>query len=257
MSKYEIGSLGWLIEQAKKDGFDNVRNWQIWKRDQNNKNIFYKELEEIYGKEFADWARQNRGKVEDKWLSTGCKTGKEYRDKCAQKVGFKDRAGRYRDHQREWRHETGRQFPKEDNPDCSAYFGDFTESLMIQTFECTIRMPYGNPGYDWTCKRGDKIDNKGRCLSYRPGQSPRCKFYIGYNNIADWFILSAWDSRDNLNPLHVWAFHNDDIVRGRKFWRRDTFTITNTPECLKEFEKYEVTDRLYKLKELCDKLKEE
>lgn len=37
---------------------------------------------------------------------------------------------------------------------------------MIQTFEGTIKMPYGNPGFDWKCKRGDKIDNKGVCLLY-------------------------------------------------------------------------------------------
>ena len=33
-----------------------------------------------------------------------------------------------------------------------------------------------------------------------------------YLHLADWFILSAWDNRDSLTPLHVWAFHKDDIV---------------------------------------------
>lgn len=28
-------------------------------------------------------------------------------------------------------------------------------------------------------------------------------FNAKYNNIADWFILSAWDNRDGMNPLHV------------------------------------------------------
>ena len=68
--------------------------------------------------------------------------------------------------------------------------------------------------------------------------------------------MSAWDNRDSLKPLYVWAFHKDDIVRGRKFWRRDTFSITNTPEKLKELEKWEVTDRLDKLKELCNRDKD-
>lgn len=36
---YEKGSFGWLREQAKKDGFDNIRDWQNWKRYQNIKNI--------------------------------------------------------------------------------------------------------------------------------------------------------------------------------------------------------------------------
>lgn len=34
---YEKDSFGWLREQAKKDGFDNIRNWQNWKT--NNYNI--------------------------------------------------------------------------------------------------------------------------------------------------------------------------------------------------------------------------
>ena len=190
--------------------------------------------------------------------SAGCKTLKEYEDKLAKGIGFKNDAERNRDYNREHSHDIGRHLPKELNEDCSAYFGDFTESLMIQTFEDATRMPYGNPGFDWTCKNGDKIDNKGRCLTYdkRPGRSPKWIFQIDYNNIADWFILSAWDNRDALNPLHIWAFHKNDIVRGRKFWRREGFTITNIPEVLKELEKWEVTDRLYKLKELCNRNKD-
>jgi len=31
-NKYEKGSLGWLRVQAKKDGFDNIRDWQFWNR---------------------------------------------------------------------------------------------------------------------------------------------------------------------------------------------------------------------------------
>ena len=39
-NKYEKCSLGWLREQTKKDGFDNIRDWQFWKRCQKNiKNI--------------------------------------------------------------------------------------------------------------------------------------------------------------------------------------------------------------------------
>ena len=80
---------------------------------------------------------------------------------------------------------------------------------------------------------------------------------IRYNTIADWFILSAWDDRDSLNPLYVWIFHKNDIVREKKFWKRNNLWITNTPKKLKEFKKYEVANRLYKLKELCDIHKKE
>lgn len=114
-------------------------------------------------------------------------------------------------------------------------------------------MPSNNPGFDWKCKNED---NKGRCLTYRLGKSPDCQFDIRYNNIADWFILSAWDNRDSLNPLHVWIFHKNDIIRGREFWKRYSFTITITSERLKEFEEYEITDRLEKLKEIINRLKD-
>lgn len=216
------------------------------------------------GNDFTHWMQQvgimkNPSDIHsDEYRKTienaGCKTFKEYDDKLAQREGFENGAERDRDHNREYKHRIGKHLPREFNEECTAWFGEFTENLMIQTFEDPIKMPYGNPGFDWKCKNGDKIDNKGRCLRYdkRPGRSSSWIFQIEYNNIADWFILSAWDDRDSLTPLHVWAFRKDDMVRGRKFWRREGFGVTNTPEALKELEKWEVTDRLDKLKELCN-----
>jgi len=218
------------------------------------------------GNDFTHWMQQNgimnnpvdierkrRKKVIE---NAGCKTEKEYQDKCARDAGFKDKAERYR----EWMHDTGRTLPKEFNEDCPIHFGEFTENLMIQTFEDPIKMPPNNPGFDWKCRNGDKVDNKGRCLDYdnRSNWSGWI-FSIRYNDVADIFILSAWDNRDSLNPLHVWIFHKNDIIRKGngayapkvEFWKRDGFTITNTPEGLKEFEKHEATNRLDKLKELC------
>lgn len=88
-------------------------------------------------------------------------------------------------------------------------------------------------------------------------------FHIEYNNIADWFILSAWDDIDSLVPIHVWLFHkNDMVLQGRgscaskvKFWKRKSITIINTPKGIKRFEEWEVTNRLDKLKELCNGIK--
>lgn len=190
--------------------------------------------------------------------SAGCKTITEYLDKCAKDIGFENETERMR----EYRHNTGRQIPMQYNPDCPAWFGNFiVENYIMKTFEDPIKMPYGNPGYDWICNKGQKIDSKARCLEYKGGKWSGWKFSIKYNIITDYFILSAWDNRDSLNPLHVWIFHKDDMVRkGKggcaprvKFWKRDTFSITNTPEGLKEFEKWEVTDRLDKLKEICNR----
>ena len=221
-----------------------------------------KRLKFSSGNDFINWMGQvgiiksstdvNRGALKKSIKSANCKNIKEYQNKCAQNDGFEDRNEKIR----YWKHKAGICLPKEFNEDCSVHFGDFTENLMIQTFEDPIKMPYGNPGFDWKCKNGDKIDNKGICLMCR-GYSPYFAFPIRCNNIADVFILSCWDDRNSLNPLHIFAFHKNDIVRGRKFCKFELFVITNTPKKLKELEKWEVTDRLNKLKEICNVLKEE
>lgn len=38
-NKYEKGTFGWFKEQTRKDGFENIKDWQKWKRYQNIKNI--------------------------------------------------------------------------------------------------------------------------------------------------------------------------------------------------------------------------
>jgi len=210
------------------------------------------------GNEFYRWMQQveimkNPTDVEHKrkekvFKDAGYKTYKEYKDRCAKNAGFKD----HNERSNQWRHETGRRLSNDFNEDCSVHFGNFTENIMIQTFEDVIKMPPNNPGFDWICKTGEKIDNKGVCLTFG---YPSWSFSIRCNKIADWFILSAWDNRDSLTPLHVWAFHKDNIVRGRKFCNFETFWILDTPQKLKELKNYEVTDRLDKLKELCNKKK--
>ena len=221
-----------------------------------------KRLKFSSGNDFINWmgragiikssADVNREALEKKIKNANCENIKEYQNKCARNAGFKDRNEKVR----EWKHKTGRCLPKEFNEDCSIHFGDFTENLMIQTFEDPIKMRHGNPGFDWICKEGYKIDNKGACLVYRECTS-YFEFPIRCNNIADVFILSCWDNRDSLNPLNIFVFYKNDIVKGRKFYKFESFIITNTPKKLKELEKWEVTDRLYKLKEICNRLKEE
>lgn len=57
-----------------------------------------------------------------------CINRKEYDDKKAQEIGFKDYADRRREQIKEWRHETGRSFPKELNEDCSAFWRVYRKS---------------------------------------------------------------------------------------------------------------------------------
>ena len=172
-------------------------------------------------------------------------------DISAKNKGFKNSA----EYLINYFHKTGRSSPMQSNEDCTIYFGIWVaENYIIKTFEDAIKAPYGTIGYDWTCNKGKKIECKARCLD-----SPnRWNYQIAdnnnnYNTIADYFIISAWDNRESLNPLHVWIFHKYDIIRGEPFWMRLSISISNTEKGLKEFKKYEVTDRLDKLKELCNK----
>lgn len=268
-----------LVELAKKDGFYNLSEWNKWKREYGK---WYKELEDKYGKEFVEWVIQNRGKIPDKWLNLGCKTGKEYLDKLAQNKGYHDRAERCR----YYRYNTGRSSPSSQNEDCADSFGiDIGEELfrrfLLTIFEYVEHMKRGNRGFDFICKnprqefidkyhqfkfekdKEYRIQHKARCIRYDTNSDEWSGWHYsisdrnGYNNNTDYFILSAWDDRDNLNILHIWIFYKNDMVRGEKFWKRKGFVITNTPKKLKEFQNYELTDELAILRELYKKLKEE
>jgi len=222
-----------------------------------------KKLMFVSGNEFVDWMRQNGILVSTISIrhknirriieNAGCKTEQEYRNKLAQRSGFKD----FNDQRREWRHERGENLPLEFNEDCSSWFGDFTENLMIHRYPGAKKMPYGNQGFDYLWN-GEKIDNKGRCLKYY-GNWSGWGYDIGYNNVTKKFILSGWDNRESLNPLFAFEFDKNDLVRIGKgnnvhkveFWKRDSFTITNTPEGLEQFGEYQID--IDWLKELCSR----
>lgn len=261
--KYEKGALGWLREQqkmkAKKGGFDNVGDWLEWKSDPFNM------LESKYGKEFANWARRNKDKVIYAWLNAGCKTEKEYKDKCAQNAGFKDNTEKHK----EWRHDTGRDIPKELNEECASHTGvcvgedKIGRPILDMMFEEVDKKKYNNPGFEYVCKnpkqeflnrypqfklerdREYKIDIKTARFLNR-----RCWiYYIGYNDIADYFLSIALEETRDV-PLYTLFIHKNEIIRGRKFWRRVSINICKNH--LPELEKYELTYELGKLKELCN-----
>jgi len=65
-------------------------------------------------------------------------------------------------------------------------------------------MPYGNPGFDFVCEKGYKIDVKSSCLYRRKDGSPVWNFHIGQNQVADYFLCIAFDNRDDLIPMYIW-----------------------------------------------------
>lgn len=178
------------------------------------------------------WYKKKEKTIKD----AGCKTEKEYRNKRAQILGFKDCSEQHRDYM----YRTGRCLPIDINEDCPGWFGEFTENLMIHRYPGAKNMPPNNPGFDYLWN-GIKIDNKCRCLRYTyTGNSPILDFPIRWNNNVKKFILSGWDNRKSLNPLNAWEFDRDDIVRERPFWQRVSFSISYTPEGLEQFEEYQI-----------------
>ena len=98
--------------------------------------------------------------------------------------------------------------PMSENKECSSYIGvHVNEGLIKLYFDDVEVMPYGNPGYDFICKNGWKIDGKSSCL-HKDG---RWSFVIRHNTTADYFFCVAYDNREDLNIIHIW------ILPGEKF----------------------------------------
>lgn len=186
----------------------------------------------------------------ERWIkNTGCKNRRDYENKCAQNSGYKD----CNDRQRKYRYNKGINMPMSDNDECSPYFGIYiAENYVAKTFEDPILMPLNNRYYDWICKKGQKIEHKAACLRKKGTDFGWLFSHINFNPIADYFIFSAWDNRESLIPMHIWIFHKEDMIRGEIFWNRMSLWISNNSKGLEEFENYDVTNKLERLKKIIE-----
>ena len=99
-----------------------------------------------------------------------------------------------------------------ENKKCSHYLGIVIgERLVRHLFNNVEVMPFGNLKFDFICNRGKKIDVKTKCMYKRENGNIRWKFQIKKNKIADFFILVAFDNRNDLNPLHLWMIPGNEI----------------------------------------------
>jgi hypothetical protein len=100
--------------------------------------------------------------------------------------------------------------PMSDNRLCSSFLGvHVAEQVLVQLFKDVVKMPYGNPGFDFKCANGYEIDVKAACMRLRDAGS--WGFHIDHNTIADFFLCIAFDNREELNPQHVWLIPGEDI----------------------------------------------
>ena len=187
--------------------------------------------------------------------NAGCETQTEYKNYCADNAGYIDNAERLK----EWRYNTGRYGFMSENKDCTLYLGvhiaenRVAKEVLPTIYENVEKMPNNKPGYDYLCDN-NKVDVKSSSLhTDRNGWV----FRIEYNNIAQQFLLLAFGERpeddENPKPMQLWLIPNDAIIREREFWNRATIQINNTPEGLREFEKYELKEGLEHLLECCEK----
>lgn len=194
---------------------------------------------------------------EEKPLSEFYKHGKYYRGKCKEclKKYWKlpENRERHRINERNRCHRNGIYSPMDKNKECTAYLGIVVaERVLEKVFKNVKRMPNNNPGFDFICNKGYKIDIKSACLHFpKNRKNPYWHFNIEKNHIAHYFLCIAFDNRKDLNPKHIWLIPNK-ILRDK-----NTFAIVNTEKILSKWEQYELNEKLEQVITCCDTLKGE
>lgn len=128
--------------------------------------------------------------------------------------------------------------PMSENRDCPGFLGiHVAEQVLAKVFKNVERMPNGNPGYDFICGSGYMVDSKAVCILKN---KPAWAFNIRKNKIAEYFILLAFDNRQDLNPQHIWLVPGDVInhknavyigIAGVDKWKQYEIPIDKTIAC--------------------------
>lgn len=194
---------------------------------------------EITQREYLDELAKKRG-YED---------NKDYTDKWLESKGFKD----WREYERYCSHKRGDSLPLSESKDTSLYLGVYiAENILSEIFENVTKMDYGFSGYDVICKRNYKIDVKSSCFNKR---EKRWIFTIRKNKLADYFLLIAFDNRENLEIKHMWLIGANEVVKRRKLNEFHNFTIMNRDFILNNLLKYEIIDKINKANDMCNRFK--
>jgi hypothetical protein len=134
------------------------------------------------------------------------------------------------------------------NKDCSLFLGvHVAEELLCRMFKDVIRMPHNNPGYDFICNNGYLIDSKASCKLIRNNRSDSWKFSIKKNTTADYFVLLAFDNRDDLTPMHIWMIPGEEV--------NDSISISISESTIDKWDKYHLT--IEEVMECCDDMRGE
>lgn len=146
-----------------------------------------------------------------------------------------------------WRYRHGAK-PMSESRDSPVFLGVFVaERALSEFFDHIERMPYGNPGYDFICGKGFKIDVKSSCLRHGRKRAPCWNFRFGQNQVADYFLCIGFNNREELTPMHVWLIPCDS-VRG--------LTGISVSDLYKSLAKWSQYERpMDKINTCCEKMK--
>lgn len=118
---------------------------------------------------------------------------------------------------------------------------DFAETALSKAFKDVVRAPNHNPGYDFICNSGKKIDVKASCINI----GRQWTFSIKRNQIADYFLLVAFNNRSDLVPMHAWMIPGNVLnnlqrtsigKRTISKWNEYRIPIDNITKCCKVVE---------------------
>jgi hypothetical protein len=133
-----------------------------------------------------------------------------------------------------WNHANGRSVPMAEAKDSSLYLGvHIAEHVLSNYFEHVKRMPHGNPGFDFICGRGFKIDVKSACLRRHRVGSPYWPIRIRKNKTADYFLVLLFNNRDDLEPMHLLLIPGSDVNH------LTSTTISSNPTHFAKWAQYE------------------
>lgn len=183
--------------------------------------------------------------------------------KTVKKAGF-DRSGDYCKSYPSYEKDT---IPYNVDLRCSKYIGLFIEEKLMKIFDGASKNPissnlFGAGAWDWKCKNDVLIKHVSACLIYRIKIDKKSgKEYdwegfhwaIARNNVPNFFLLLGYgESRENLDVENAWLVPGKDVVRTKKFWNRESFSIrTDKKKQLIEMKRYEVgEDKLEKIREI-------
>lgn len=131
------------------------------------------------------------------------------------------------------------------NRSCALYLGvHVAERVLSKVYKDVIKMRNGNPGYDFVCNKGHKIDVKSACA--RKDRNAWI-FNIKKNRIADYFLCLAFDDRESLNPERIW------LIPSNKVKHLTGFQVTRSR--VDKFQEYELTDKIEQVISCCNALR--